>query len=125
MIAAFNTAKRTLLTSGGGAGLNIVFVEACCYGVDNTPIKTTHNKLCGQRFWELISGGNENLYRDLIEPLGHQAKERAEALELVSSAKLNELTAAFVERFCDDGIINWGRLIQFNSGKASATTPSV
>ncbi len=122
MIAAFNTAKRTLLTSGGGADLNIVFVEACCYGVDNTPIKATHSKLCGQRFWELISGGNENLYRDLIEPLGHQAKERAEALELVSSAKLNELTAAFVERFCDDGIINWGRLIQFNSGKASAAT---
>lgn len=79
--------------------------------------------LITQRFWELISGGNENLYRDLIEPLGHQAKERAEALDLVSSAKLNELTAAFVERFCDDGLINWGRLIQFNSGKASATPP--
>lgn len=124
MIAAFNTAKRTLLTSGGGANLNIVFVEACCYGVDNMPIKATHSKLCGQRFWALISGGNQNLYRDLIEPLGHQAKERADALELVSSAKLNELTAAFVERFCDDGIINWSRLIEFNSGTALPPSPA-
>jgi len=124
LIAVFNTAKRTLLTSGGNADVNIVFVEACCYGVDNTPIKATHVKLCGQRFWELISGGDSGLYRQLIEPLGHQARERAEELELACSKKLNELTAAFVDRFCDEGIINWDRLIQFNSGKAATPTPT-
>ena len=122
LINDFNTAKRTLLTSGGAANMNILFIEACCYGVDNVPFKTTHQKLCGQRFWSLISGGNENLYRQLIEHLGHQAEERAKELDLLCSKKLNEFTAAFVERFCDDGLINWDRLIRFNSGTTPALT---
>ncbi len=116
MLTNFNTAKRTLSTSGGGAQTNFVCVEACCYGVDNSPQKLTHFKLCGQRFWKLISGGSEELYRDLIEPLGHLAKERNEEIDLLCSEKLNVFTAAFVVRFCDDGVINWNRLVQFNSG---------
>ncbi|MCB1935052.1 MAG: hypothetical protein KDF59_03835 [Nitrosomonas sp.] len=31
-------------------------------------------KYCGQQFWEFISG-TSNLYTDIIEPLGHEAKE--------------------------------------------------
>ena len=118
LVTVFNTAKKTLQTSNGAADMNIICVEGCCYGVDNNPIKTTHRKLCGQRFWELLSGGDENLYRKLIEPLGHQARERAEALDEQRTAKLNLFTAAFVERFCDAGVINWDRLISFNSGKS-------
>jgi hypothetical protein len=97
--------------------VNVICVEGCCYGVDNMPNKGTHYKLCGQRFWELISGGNETLYRDIIEPLGHLAKERNDEINLLCSEKLNIFTAAFVDRFCDEGIINWDRLIRFNSGK--------
>lgn len=117
LVNNFNTAKKTLATSGGAVGMNIICVEACCYGVDNVIEKGTHIKLCGQRFWELISGGSESLYRDIIEPLGHQAKERNEEIDLLCSEKLNLFTAAFVGRFCDGGLINWGRLIRFNSGK--------
>lgn len=117
LIKKFNTAKKTLATSGGAKGMHIVCVEACCYGVDSVPDKGTHLKLCGQRFWELISDGNETLYRDIIEPLAHQAKEKNDALDLLYTAKLNLFTQAFVERFCNDGIIDWDRLIQFNSGK--------
>lgn len=118
LINNFNSAKRTLATSGGAVGMQIICIEACCYGVDNSPDKGTHSKLCGQRFWELISGGNGMLYRDIIEPLGHHAKERSDEIELLCSEKLNLFTAAFVDRFCDEGIINWDRLILFNSGKS-------
>lgn len=117
LINNFNTARKTLATSGGAVGWNIICIEACCYGIDNFPHKGTHLKLCGQRFWELISGGSESFYRDIIEPLGHLAKERNEEIDMICSEKLNIFTAAFVDRFCDVGIINWDRLISFNSGK--------
>ena len=115
LISNFNSAKKTLSTSAGSHGKNIICVEACCYGTDNNPNKGTHLRLCGQRFWNLISGNNE-LYRDIIEPLGHLAKERNEAIDLVCSEKLNIFTADFVIKFCDNGKINWDRLIQYNSG---------
>lgn len=118
LIRKFNTAKKTLATSGGMLpGSHIVCVEACCYGTDNIPDKGTHLKLCGQRFWELISGGNELLYKDIIEPLGYKAKEKNDEILLLYSAKLNLFTHAFVERFCNEGIIDWNKLVQFNSGK--------
>ena len=118
LINNFKTAKKTFATSGGAVGMNIVCIEACCYGVENVPDRGTHLKLCGQRFWELISGGDESLYRDIIEPLGYLAKERNEEIDLLYSEKLNIFTAAFVDRFCDEGVINWDKLICFNSGKA-------
>ena len=83
-------------------------------------MKLTHEKQCGQRFWEVISGGQADLYKQLIEPLGHYATERNAELQLVYTEKLNTFTAAFVTRFCDDGLINWDRLIQFNSGSTPA-----
>ncbi len=89
---------------------------ASCYGIDNVPDKGTHLRLCGQRFWQFISGGNPTLYIDLIEPLGHLAKERKEEIDLLCSEKLNIFTASFVDQFCDAGIINWDKLIRFNSG---------
>ena len=116
LVKSFQTAARILRTSGGGADIEIQCVEGCCYGIDEAPIKETHHRLCGQRFWQFISGGDEALYRELIEPLGHQASARAEVLQFEYDAKLNALTASFVEQFCDEGVINWDRLIRFNSG---------
>jgi len=120
MLSDFKEAKRTLQTSGGVVDYSIVFVEACCYGVDNNPDKGTHLKLCGQRFWELISGGDKTLYRDIIGPLGKEAHKRNEEIQGLISQKLNVLTAEFVGSFCDDGVINWDKLIRFNSGKPSS-----
>ena len=98
--------------------MNIICVEACCYGVDNVPNKGTHCKLCGEAFWELISGGNSSLYRDIIEPLGYLAKERTGEMDLLYNEKLNLFTVDFVNRFCDKGAINWDRLIRYNSGSS-------
>jgi hypothetical protein len=43
-----------------------------------------------KEFWQLISD-SDTLYTDIIEPLGHQAKEKN-------------------EEFLDDGVINWQKM---------------
>jgi hypothetical protein len=116
MVRNFNEARKTLNTSGGSKNQNIVFVEGCCYGRDNSSEKGTHRKLCGQRFWELISGGSDTLYIDIIEPIGHRAKERNDELEDVYTAKLNNFTSQFITRFCLNGLIDWEKLVDYNSG---------
>lgn len=116
MVRNFHEARKTLHTSGGGKNLNLIFIEGCCYGRENSFEKGTHQKLCGQQFWELISGGSATLYTDIIEPIGHLAKEKNEALEEIYTAKLNDFTALFVARFCQNGLIDWVRLVEYNSG---------
>lgn len=115
MKADFITAKKTLRTSG--SGLIIQAVNGCCYGKDNNPDKGDYFKYCGQVFWEFISGV-ENLYIDIIEPLGYQAKEKNDTF-LESYAKMiNKFTKEFSNSFCkDDGEIDWDKLVKFNSSK--------
>ena len=114
MVADFKTAKKALRTSN--SRLNIVAVNGCCYGKDNRPDKGEYFKYCGQRFWHFISG-EENLYTDIIEPLGHKAKEKNEQFLESYSQILNKFTFEFGEKFCTDGKINWEKLVQFNSSK--------
>ena len=73
----FRKAKRILSTNTSST--NVVAVNGCCYGKDRTSDKGDYLKLCGQKFWAFISG-NDNLYTDIIEPLGHQAKEKMNSL---------------------------------------------
>jgi len=110
----FKKAKRVLRTSN--SKLQIIAVNGCCYGKDHKPDKGDYFKYCGQQFWELISG-NENLYIDIIEPLGHKAKEKTEEFVESYSQIINKFTQEFSENFCDDGIINWEKLVAFNSSK--------
>ena len=117
MKSNFIAARRTLGTSGGERNRQIICIEGCCYGIDNKPDKTTHLKLCGQRFWEFISGGHETLYRDLLEPLGRSVEEKSLELRTLHAAKQDTLTAEFVLLYCDNEIINWDRLAVANSGK--------
>lgn len=114
MKADFITAKKTLRTSG--SGLMIQAVNGCCYGKDNNPDKGDYFKYCGQEFWKFVSGV-ENLYTDIIEPLGYNAKEKNDVF-LESYAKMiNKFTKEFANDFCDDtGEINWKKLVEFNSG---------
>ena len=111
----FKTAIKTLRTSN--SKMQIVCVNGCCYGKDNKPDKGSYFKYCGQRFWEFI-GGNENIYTDIIEPLGHKAKERNENYLEQYSAKINIFTKKFIEEFCNsNGSIDWEKLVKYNSGK--------
>lgn len=108
----FNRTKRILQTN---APLKmIVAVNGCCYGIENQSNKGDYYKYCGQQFWEFISG-NSDLYLDIIEPLGHKAKEKNEEFLVSYSQVINMFTADFLSTFCVNGNINWNALVQFNS----------
>jgi len=112
MIDNFNKAKKILRTSN--SKLHIIAVNGCCYGRDNNPDKGEYLKLCGQRFWHFISE-SENLYTEIIEPLGHRAKEKNKEFEDAYSRIVNKFTFEFGDKFCIDGRIDWEKLVQFNS----------
>ena len=95
----------------------VEFINGCCYGRDNRPNKGDYWKLCGQEFWELISGSH-NLYIDIVEPLGHEARKRNDRFLKEYSRIINKFTIEFTESFCDDNLINWEKLVEFNSKKS-------
>src|SRR6266480_3393143 len=80
------------------------------------PTKADYLKLCGQDFWEFISG-NPNLYIDIIKPLGHRAKERNEAFQAEYAKVITRFTGEFIADFCTpDGAIVWEKVLKLNSG---------
>lgn len=109
----FKRARKTLQTSGGD--VNSQFINGCCYGVDDVPEKGGYLKLCGQRFWQFITGDSD-FYLKIIEPLGYQAKERSEEFQELFTKKLIAFTSFFHEEFVDNGTIDWRKLIVANSG---------
>jgi hypothetical protein len=116
LVDQFNTARRRLATSGGHS--NLACVNGCCYGKSNPKTelkKANYYKMCGQRFWELISG-EADLYVKLIEPIGHQAEERNTEFKESYGRLKNRLEKEFLIDFTTtDGSIDWEKLIKFNS----------
>ena len=117
LIDQFNTARKRLSTSG--SVVNVVCVNGCCYGNTREKYeyksKGNYYKLCGQRFWELISGV-PTLFTDLIIPLGHEAETKNEEFKIHYSNLANRLSREFLQDYCnEDGSINWNKLIIFNS----------
>lgn len=111
----FRKAKRILGTNT--KGIKVVAVNGCCYGKDDNPDKSDYLKLCGQRFWEFISG-DANLYTEIIEPLGHKAKEKNDEFIVEYAKVINKFTLEFSKEYCaHDGSILWTKLVRFNSGK--------
>ena len=113
MLDNFRQAKRILGTSTSST--NVVAVNGCCYGKDRRPNKGDYFKYCGQEFWKFISGDGD-LYTDIIEPLGHRAKEKNEQFNLEYAKVLNKFTGEFITEFCDaDGSIRWEDIVKLNS----------
>ncbi len=113
MIADFTTAKKSLRTSN--SKLIVVAVNGCCYGRENNVDKGEYFKYCGQKFWEFISG-DLNLYTDIIEPLGHKAKEKNDIFLQSYSQMINKFTKEFFDNFCNDnGEISWKKIVELNS----------
>ncbi|MCC7358019.1 MAG: cytosolic protein [Anaerolineales bacterium] len=114
MKADFAKAVRIYKTNNRRAVVE--YINGCCYGIDSQPDKDGYQKLCGQRFWSFLSG-NPDLYLDIIEPLGHKAKERNDEFAQEYAKLQTRLTLEFARDFCEtDGAINWNKLVQFNSG---------
>ncbi len=92
-------------------------VLGICYGKTRScHTRDGYLKVVGQNFWYLISE-NKELYKDIIEPIGHRAKEHNEAFGLQRGRVVNRLTLQFMQGFCDStGAIDWAELVAFNSG---------
>lgn len=74
-----------------------------------------YEKICGQKFWELISG-DQNLYLGIIKPLGYKAKLKNDRFHESYSRIINKFTAEFIGVFCNGkGIIDWDKLVKVNS----------
>ncbi|MBM3162480.1 MAG: cytosolic protein [Chlorobi bacterium] len=115
MQSEFKTAAKTLRTSN--SGLRVVAVNGCCYGKERYADKGDYFKYCGQRFWEFISG-NPELYTEIIEPLGHKAKEKNDDFLQSYSQRINRFTLQFMQEYCNpDGVIDWKKLVEFNSSR--------
>ncbi len=114
----FTKAKKILRTNTSST--NIVAVNGCCYGKNQKPDRGEYYKYCGQQFWTFISG-DKNLYTDIIEPLGHQAKVRNEHFMREYAKVVNKFTLEFITTFCDsDGNILWEEIVKFNSAETSS-----
>ena len=97
-------------------GINVQPVLGICYGKTKTTYLRGYMKVVGQNFWYLISE-NQNLYTDIIEPVGFRAKEHNETFLVEKSKVTNRFAREFIERFCDsNGAISWIKLVEFNSG---------
>ncbi len=112
----FRKAKKIFNTSRKSQ--NVIAVNGCCYGIENQPNKEEYLKLCGQSFWEFISGDKE-LYVNMIEPLGHQAKEKNSDFAKAYAQIINKFTLEFAQDYCSDGIIDWVKLVKLNSATMS------
>jgi Type II restriction endonuclease EcoO109I len=91
-------------------------ISGICYGKSKVTRNDVYTKYKGQAFWELISG-NENFYIEVIEPLGNAIKNRDIDFNKEYTRKLNEMTAEIISEFCTDNLLDWAKIVSFNSGK--------
>lgn len=91
-----------------------------CYGKFKTVNTGEYLHVGGQSFWHLISG-DENLYIDLIEPLGYEAEKHDKVFKDEKDNTYNRLTREFMIGYCDEqsGAIDWPKLVRFVSGNMS------
>ena len=109
----FKLAMKVLHTSHNE--VKVEAINGCCYGRTFSD-KGFYKKICGQKFWELVSG-RENLYLEIIKPLATDAKKRTEEFEKEYSAKLNLFIKDFIRDYClADGSVNWEKIVKLNSG---------
>lgn len=112
-------AKKLLRAAGKK---DIVSVNGCMYGRDNVPHKVNKNpdlsyyKICGQAFWELVSG-DDLLYKKIIQPLDKEAKKRDEVFKELYVKKINEMTKDVVDRFYTKNNLDWDKIIDYVSKK--------
>lgn len=107
-VRAYNTSRSSVVAT--------MCIEGCCYGNDNKSYNdSTHEKYCGEKFWTLISG-DSTLFVDIIEPLGHDAKEKNDAYNKIYAQTINKFTGEFISNYCNsEGSIDWEKIIKLNA----------
>lgn len=111
----FKKARRTLGTNTSSDSRKVVAVNGCCYGTTTSEDKGSYLKLCGARFWELISG-NSDCYQWVMQAIDMQQATAESEFKEALTIKRAELAAEFEARFCkEDGSIRWHSLLELNS----------
>ncbi len=81
-------------------------------------------KIVGQNFWYFISE-NPDLYTDIIEPVGHRAREHNENFEIERDKIISRFAIEMGNKFFNatTGEIDWIKLVQFNSSNYNPGKP--
>lgn len=109
-----NFRKAIKIYNTSGNKIPCLAIEGCCYGREHQE-NDTRTKICGQAFWQFISGSN-TLYKDIIEPLGTDAKTRNETFQKEYDAMINKFTSQFFLKYCNEnGYIKWDDILELNS----------
>lgn len=109
-----NFRKAKITIRANNPNITVLAVNGCCYGKDSRPDKGDYLKYCGQQFWEFISA-DEELFLDIIEPLGYKAREKNEQFQKEYSKLINKFTTEFGEKYCVNNSIDWEKIVKLNS----------
>lgn len=117
MYTAFEAAKKTLRTSQGNNEWKPRCVEGCCYG---RSLKRKHGKnyekLCGQEFWEYVSGSS-TFYVDVLQAFGSAAENAVSEFGEAKRAATARLEAVIRRSLCTtNGLLDWKQWAQFTCG---------
>ncbi len=116
----FKKAKKIIRSER--KNVSIISINGCIYGKDNNSHKVnkdpdlSYYKLCGQAFWELISG-DDKLYKKIIQPLDTEAKKRDSTFKELYIKKINEMTKDVVDLFYTENALDWDKIIDYVSKK--------
>lgn len=110
-----NFKKAITVLKQSGRSLEILPVIGICYGKTRKKYDGFYLNIMGQQFWELISG-KKDFYTTIIEPIGHRAREHNEGFLREKDRITNLFTKDFIVRFCHNGVVDWVKLVKFNSG---------
>jgi len=102
----------------GNKSRQIICINGCCYGAQrlSNEDRGNYRKLCGQRFWEFITG-DAGIYKRIIEPIGEKARERNEAFHSQREKVVDSFTDEFRAAFCDQtNSIQWPKIVELASG---------
>jgi hypothetical protein len=91
-----------------------------CYGKKKQKKNSSANyrELAGQEFWQEITG-DADFYLKIIRSMEEKPQKHLPEYKKQFAAAVNRFTKEFISEFCfENGMINWDKLVQFNSGKA-------
>lgn len=78
--------------------------------------KAPFRELAGQAFWMLLTD-DPDFYLKIIRLMQDKPQIHLPAYTAAFDAAVNRFTREFIDEFCDDdGVINWEKVVQFNSG---------
>lgn len=114
-----NFRRAVIVQRQANRNLDVRPVLGICYGKKRFKEKGNYEIYTGQRFWHFLSN-DRDLYVDIIEPIGYEAKTRNDDFGERRAALENHFTMELIKQFCKpDYSIDWEKLVQFNSGNLS------